>query len=420
MELTKAKFKQTEIGSMPEDWNIYKFDDIGETIIGLTYKPSDVSNTGKLVHRSSNIQNNKLAYHDNVYVTITIPEKLILREEDILICVRNGSRNLIGKSAIIQGISIGETFGAFMSVFRPKMYAPLVYQYFISNIVQSQINASLGATINQITNKTLNSFITFFPPSLQEQKSIATALSDVDKLISNLDQLITKKKAVKQGATQQLLTPPHKGGKRLAGFTGELVEKPLGNIGYFKNGMNKSAEDFGHGFPFVNLMDIFGISTITSNKHLGLINSSHEEQALYNLKLGDVLFVRSSVKPSGVGLTSVVLNDLDETVFSGFLIRYRTNEELDINYKIHCFHQKEFRNKVIAASSSSANTNINQEALKALVLTFPKNIEEQKAIAQILSDMDIELDYLETKKAKYQNIKQGMMQELLTGKTRLV
>ncbi|HBB5019488.1 TPA: hypothetical protein KBP40_004505, partial [Escherichia coli] len=101
-----------------------------------------------------------------------------------------------------------------------------------------------------------------------------------------------------------------------------VIEK-LGVIGKFKNGINKSADDFGYGYPFVNLMDVFGKPEIIGDEHFGLINSTELDKKEYSLVQGDVLFIRSSVKPSGVGLTTVVMSDLMDTVYSGFLIRFR-------------------------------------------------------------------------------------------------
>lgn len=189
----------------------------------------------------------------------------------------------------------------------------------------------------------------------------------------------------------------------------------LGEIGEFKNGINKSKEDFGFGFPFVNLMDVFGKPKIFGNEKFDLINSNDTERKLYNLKKGDVLFIRSSVKPSGVGLTSVISVDLNDTVFSGFLIRFRDKLGIDNNYKLHCFYDSRFRSDIISNSSVSANTNINQEALKKLRLKVPP-LPEQKAIAQVLSDTDILIQTLEQKLAKKRAIKQGAMQQLLTPK----
>ena len=253
-------------------------------------------------------------------------------------------------------------------------------------------------------------------PSLLEQHAIATALNDVDGLLGGLDRLIAKKRDLKQAAMQQLLT----GQTRLPGFHGEWVVKTLGNIGKFKNGLNKESSAFGHGSPFVNLMDVFGVDSISSTSHLGLVASSKLDREVYGLRRGDVLFIRSSVKPSGVGLTAVIECDLAETVYSGFLIRFRDDGVLNVGFKKHCFSEESFRKKIIAASSVSANTNINQNALRALTLLLPTTKEEQTAIAAVLSDMDAELAALEARRDKTRDLKQAMMQELLTGKTRLI
>ncbi|NLY12373.1 MAG: hypothetical protein GXZ10_02015 [Gammaproteobacteria bacterium] len=193
----------------------------------------------------------------------------------------------------------------------------------------------------------------------------------------------------------------------------------LGEIGTFKNGINKGADDFGHGSPFVNLMDVFGKPSISHADHLGLINSTDLDRKEYSLEVGDVLFIRSSVKPSGVGLTSVVLKDLINTVYSGFLIRFRSSDSLSVKFKKFCFYEEEFRKRIISSSTVSANTNINQDALKAIPLAFPRSLKEQDAIANALSDTDALLSELEKLIAKKQAIKTATMQQLLTGRTRL-
>ena len=195
--------------------------------------------------------------------------------------------------------------------------------------------------------------------------------------------------------------------------------KALGELGEFKNGINKGKEDFGFGHPFVNLMDVFGIPKISDSSNFGLINSTDVDRKMYELKKGDVLFVRSSVKPVGVGLTTLIAEDLPDTVFSGFLIRFRNKDDIAHEFKEHCFYDFRFRNRLIANSTVSANTNINQDALKALLFAFPKSKDEQQAIAAALSDVDALLNSLDALIAKKRLIKQGAMQELLTGKKRL-
>ncbi|HRN70745.1 MAG TPA: restriction endonuclease subunit S, partial [Candidatus Woesebacteria bacterium] len=165
---------------------------------------------------------------------------------------------------------------------------------------------------------------------------------------------------------------------RFPEFGGEWNYLKLEDIGTFKNGINKSKEDFGFGFPFVNLMDVFGRPTI-SNLKLGLVNAREKELEQYNLNMGDVLFIRSSVKKEGVGETSLVLEDLQNTVYSGFLIRFRDEKlQLDLNFKKYCFLNRKFRKKLIALSSTSANTNINQESLNSLNIAIPSPAEQRK------------------------------------------
>ena len=120
---------------------------IGEPLIGLTYSPSDVARHGTLVLRSSNVQGGRLAFEDNVFVQMDVPDRAIAKAGDVLICVRNGSRRLIGKCAMIDKQTAGSAFGAFMSVFRSK-HRRFVYLQFKSAMIQRQIGKMvLGATI---------------------------------------------------------------------------------------------------------------------------------------------------------------------------------------------------------------------------------------------------------------------------------
>ena len=144
------------------EWQQRKLCELGESLIGLTYKPSNVKPDGLLVLRASNIFQETLRFEDNVFVDMDVPAAIILRTGDILICVRNGSRDLIGKCALINEEAQGMTFGAFMAVFRTPFYN-FVYHQFQSDLIKRQINEHLGATINQITNKSLNSFQIPFP-----------------------------------------------------------------------------------------------------------------------------------------------------------------------------------------------------------------------------------------------------------------
>jgi type I restriction enzyme S subunit len=186
------------------EWKETTLGEIGECIIGLTYKPENVVDHGLLVLRASNIQNGQLTYDDNVYVNIEVSAPLITRPGDILICVRNGSRALIGKCAMIDEATSRLTFGAFMSVYRTN-HSRFIFHAFQAQDIQRQIHENIGATINQITNKDLKSFRVKLPPEA-EQTAIAEVLSDMDAELAALEQRRDKTRALKQGMMQELLT----------------------------------------------------------------------------------------------------------------------------------------------------------------------------------------------------------------------
>ena len=160
------------LGDVPEHWEVPRIRDLGDALIGLTYDPQDVvdEEAGMLVLRASNILNGQLVYGDNVFVRSTVPDKLVTREGDILICSRSGSRALIGKNARINAESAGTTFGAFMTVFRGANndYLHLVFN---SKFFEYQSAAFFTSTINQLTLGILYGMKVPFPP-LEERQSI--------------------------------------------------------------------------------------------------------------------------------------------------------------------------------------------------------------------------------------------------------
>nr|WP_301434160.1 restriction endonuclease subunit S [Acinetobacter baumannii] len=198
----QIRFKADD-GSEFGEWEDKKLGEVGENIIGLTYSPTDVTNdgTGILVLRSSNIKEGRLDKSDQVRVNKKIKDKIIVQPNDILICTRNGSQRLIGKSVIINDDEV-MTFGAFMSVYRSK------YNRFIAYLMQTpwffeQVQMNLGARINQITTGTLNEF-TFDFPCLEEQTKIANFLSAIDQKIEVVAQQIEQAKTWEKGLLQQM------------------------------------------------------------------------------------------------------------------------------------------------------------------------------------------------------------------------
>ncbi len=195
---------QTRLPGFCREWEETTLGQIGECIIGLTYKPENVVGHGLLVLRSSNVQNGCLAYDNNVHVNLKVAEHLYSRLGDILVCVRNGSRALIGKCAVIDSTAVGVTFGAFMSVYRTQHWR-FVLHAFQGDDIQHQIRDNIGATINQITNKDMKAFRLRLPPE-DEQTAIAQILTDMDAELTGLEQRRDKTRALKQAMMQELLT----------------------------------------------------------------------------------------------------------------------------------------------------------------------------------------------------------------------
>lgn len=126
-------FKKTKIGWIPDDWDVVPIGKIGKIINGLTYSPNDINENGILVLRSSNVQNRQLEFNDNVFVDVEQGDFNPVKENDILICVRNGSRSLIGKNALINKETAGYAFGAFMTVYRSE-FNSFLFQLFDTDI----------------------------------------------------------------------------------------------------------------------------------------------------------------------------------------------------------------------------------------------------------------------------------------------
>ena len=195
--------------------------------------------------------------------------------------------------------------------------------------------------------------------------------------------------------------------------------KKLGDFGNFKNGISKGGENFGFGTPIIGLNDVFGKFYIKENNLNSLVNASEQELIDFNLNKGDVLFVRSSVKPEGVGLPCVVESNLEKTTFSGFLIRFRdTKGILNDKYKRYCFLLEYFRHRLLSKSTISANTNINQPSLASLNMIVP-SLKEQEKIAEILSTWDDGIETLEKLIEQKEIFHKALMKNLLIGKIRL-
>ncbi len=333
-----------------------------------------------------------------------------LRNGDILI-TKDGT---IGKVAFVEGLSKKATLNSGVFVLRPKdttydsryMYYVLLSDTFLDFL--SKLSA--GSTITHLYQKDFVTFECEIPKDINEQCRIAEVLSDTDALISALEKLIDKKRAIKQGTMQELLT----GKRRLDGFNGEWVEKSIEDTGKICIGLTHTPTYVNTGVPFLSVKDVKNNKINFSNvKYISYDEYSSISEAS-KPKRGDIIFGRVGT----LGNPCIVDFDFDVCIFVslGFIKVYKEHCNKFIALWLASEEFVQFVNSKIAGSSQK---NLNTGWLSEFMIKLPPTLEEQTAIASILTDMDAEIAALNTKIDKLRNIKQGMMSELLSGRIRL-
>lgn len=250
------------------------------------------------------------------------------------------------------------------------------------------------------------------PQDIEEQKKIGKYFEELERLITLHQRKYEETKTLKKYMLQKMF--PQNGHSvpeiRFSGFTEDWEQRKLGELGSLKNGMNFSKEAMGIGFPFVNLQNIFGNNVIDVT-NLGKAMASDSQLKDYNLLNGDVLFVRSSVKLEGVGEAALVPQNLENTTYSGFIIRFRDEYGLDNNFKRFLFGIESVRNQIMAQATNSANKNISQTVLENLCLKIP-NKSEQEKIGLYFSNLDHLITLHQHKCEELQNIKKFMLKNM--------
>ena len=270
----------------------------------------------------------------------------------------------------------------------------------------SDQSAQPGLAVNKLV-KLENLF-----PTKVEQQRIGWYFSDLDNLITLHQRKCDETEQLKKFMLQKMF--PKNGEKnpeiRFEGFTDDWEQRKLGELGSLKNGMNFSKEAMGIGFPFVNLQNIFGNNVIDVT-NLGKTMASDSQLKDYNLLNGDVLFVRSSVKLEGVGEAALVPQDLENTTYSGFIIRFRDEYGLDNNFKRFVFKIQPVRNQIMAQATNSANKNISQTVLENLCLQIPSKPEQEK-LGLYFSSLDHLITFHQRKCEKLKELKKFMLQNM--------
>ncbi|MCX6803750.1 MAG: restriction endonuclease subunit S, partial [Candidatus Diapherotrites archaeon] len=276
-----------------------------------------------------------------------------------------------------------------------------------NKLVKSQLDRlATGMKVYGVTKGNIKAVLIPLPRK-REQLAIAQVLSDTAGLIESLEMLITKKKNIKQGAMQELLT----GKKRLPGFKGEWETKKLGKVAEMSSGgtpLTSNNSFYGGKIPWVVIADMTRIKkylfdtdkTITEK---GLLNSSAKL-----FKKGTLLFAMYA------SIGKCAITKVDMTCNQAILGISAKKADIEFLYYYLAFNEQKF----LQMGQTGTQNNLNKEIVQNLDIPYP-SLPEQSAVAQILSDMDLEIEKLERKRDKYKEIKTGMMQELLTGRIRL-
>lgn len=422
-----SKFKMTELGPIPEEWEVKPFSECFTLIRNNTYArecltdhPGSVANVhyGDVLIKYGAVLD--FAKNAVPYLKSDVkPNKDMLRDGD-LVFADTAEDEAVGKAVEVQGLKSRMAVAGLHTVAsRPHdgLFAPRYLGYYINSAAYHNQLLTLitGTKVSSVSRAGFLSTYVAIPPK-GEQEKIAEALSDIDELILALGKLIEKKRNIKTGAMQELLT----GKTRLSGFKGKWVEKTFCEfISRFATGLNPRQNfklNSGGNNYYITIKDFkngkisFNGCDKIDDLALRLINERSD------LRAGDLLF--SSI--GRVGDAYVIKEtpsnwNINESVFA---LRPDARQ-MDVNFLYYLVKSNAVQERLTSGITGSTLTGIKIGELRGVVCFYPSDVVEQKAIAAVLSDMDAEIAALEAKRAKYESIKQGMMQELLTGKTRL-
>ncbi|MBO7788313.1 restriction endonuclease subunit S [Burkholderia pseudomallei] len=411
MEMTPG-YKQTDAGVIPDDWDVKQLGELSSVSAGGTPSRSNANYWGG----------------DIPWITTTeIDFRLITESEQFItsIGLKNSAAKLMPAGALLMALyGQGKTRGkvgvlgfeaatnqACAAIILKEGYSrEYAFHYLASRYDEIRKLSNTGNQEN--LNGALVRSIPVLLPPLSEQSAIATALSDVDAQLSSLDALIAKKRDIKQAAMQQLLT----GKTRLPGFEGEWTVKRLDQLANIRSGGTPSttvSRFWDGGIPWCTPTDI---TRLGGGKYLLDTSRQITSEGLSNSS-AELIPANSVVMTSRATIGECAINLKPVTTNQGFK-NFVPFEDTDVNFLYYLLQTQ--KQGFIQLCAGSTFLEIGKTQLAAYKVHLPSTKAEQTAIAEVLSDMDAELAALEARRDKTRLLKQGMMQELLTGKTRLV
>ena len=401
------------------DWEQRKLNDLLTIRRGLTYKPSDIAENGIRVLRSSNIDEDQfITSNDDVFVNIEAVNIPFAKNGDILITSANGSNRLVGKHTIISDIADNSAVhGGFMllaesnnPLFTDALLSSNWYKRFINTYV-----AGGNGAIGNLSKSDLESQ-TVMIPSEHEQAKIGQWYDNINQLITLHQRKLDKLQATKKALLQEMF--PEEGQdkpkRRFKGFTDAWEQRKLGDFYTFKNGLNKEKVYFGYGDSIVNFTDVFHNRQIYSSTLKGKVFVNKKELENFRVKEGDLFFTRTSETIDEIGFPAVVMEPMERVVFSGFVLRGRAekNDPLVNIFKSYIFFTDNFRSEMKKKSSMTTRALTSGTALKEMYFSYPKDLEEQTKIGEILLRLDNIITLHQRKLDKLKNLKQAYLNEM--------
>lgn len=388
-------YKLTELGIIPEDWDVKKLGDIAHVTKLAGFEYSNYFNSYKdggeiIVLRGTNITHNKLDLSDTRNIPRSTSNKLPrskLSKDDLVFAY-------VGTIGPVFLIDKDDSYHLGPNTCKITAQGCLVptfaFVYFNSWFIKNEIieHTSVGAQPSLSMSK-IRKFRIILPSSEVEQTAIATVLSDTDALIENLEKLVAKKKAIKQGTMQQLLT----GKKRLPGFSGEWEVKMLGDVCEIKKGQLITEKTRVDGI----------VPVIAGGKTPAYFHNKANRHG-------------KTITISASGASAGYVAFYNTPIFASDCSTIEESSNYSIAYIY--FVLQLLQEKIYKMQTGGAQPHVHSNDINPIPLLMPA-LNEQNTIATILSDMDTEIEKLESQLVKYQNIKQGMMQQLLPGKIRI-
>ena len=393
-----------------EEWRLSYLEDLLEFYSGLTYSPKNiVEKGGTLVLRSSNVKDCELVLLDKVYVDSICVNSELVQYGDIIVVVRNGSKHLIGKHALIKKHVKNTVIGAFMTGIRYKI-PEFMNSLLDTKRFNNEIEKNLGATINQITIGHFRKMMFYIPDDI-EQKDIGAFFAKLDTLIQTQQKKLEKTKTLKSAYLAEMFPCDCKLKPKLQfkDFINYWDSISLNKIGSTYAGLSgKSKDDFGHGnAEYITYVNIFNnpITDLNGTETIEIDDKQNQ------VKYGDVLFTISSETPHEVGLSSVWLGDRENVYLNSFCFGFRPYLNVDNYYFAFMLRSPVIRKKFKILAQGISRYNISKNRVMKLVVPIT-HINEQTKIGNFFKLLDKKIALEQRKLEKLNNIKQAYLNEM--------